>query len=89
MDTANPTLDRLISFDFREPKSRARRTAIPAADRVSPPTAETGMSASDGRARATLRPIEPMLLLHQERVRTMQIVIEQISKALRALKRPT
>ncbi len=41
------------------------------------------------RSMTRLRRIEPMLLLHQERVRTVQIVLKQIGRLVQSLKRRT
>ncbi len=90
MTISNLNPVRLISFGFKAPApSLARQASTPAAvsaegavTRVDDPT----RSASDPHPTAMYRPIEPMLLLHQERVRTVQIVLHHISRALQTLK---
>ncbi len=83
---------RLVSFGFKAPApSVTRPAAAPAASSVDhiAPVAEAAPSQSETRPAEMYRPIEPMLLLHQERVRTAQIVLEYISRALQTLKART
>lgn len=44
-------------------------------------------STASPQAATKLRRIEPMLLLHEERVRTIQLALEQFSWVLQSLKR--
>lgn len=81
---------RLISFEFKAPApSIARRSTLPAA----PATHRNGAHAIDRTAlenqadasTAKLRPIEPMLLLHQEQAETIRLVYDAVSRAIRTL----
>jgi len=84
---------RLVSFGFKAPApSVTRPAAAPSPFSVDPigaPVAEAALSQAEARPAEMYRPIEPMLLLHQERVRTAQIVLEYVSRALQTLKART
>lgn len=81
---------RLISFEFKAPApSIARRSSLPAA----PDTYRVGAYVAnrtlpDDNADASTarpRPIEPMLLLHQEQAETIRLVFDAVSRAIRIL----
>lgn len=81
---------RLVSFGFKAPApSIARRTAPPAAPAVRGVGADapnrTGTAHSGDAFTAKPRPIEPMLLLHQEQAETIRLVFDAVSRAIRTL----
>jgi len=81
LSNLNPA--RLVSFEFKAPApSSAQRAVVPApAERmrsVEPRAAES--NATDAPYR-----VEPMLLLHQERVETMRQVSAYVARAIHAL----
>jgi hypothetical protein len=81
---------RLVSYGFKAPApSVARPASVPevgAVERIVKPATETALLQAEARPAELYRPIEPMLLLHQERVRTAQIVLEYVSRALQTLR---
>jgi hypothetical protein len=81
---------RLISFEFKAPApSIARRASLPTA----PVHHHVGANAIDrtgpknhaDASTAKPRPIEPMLLLHQEQAETIRLVFDAVSRAIRTL----
>lgn len=84
---------RLASFGFKAPApSIAQSPSARAASSVDPagaPVSDAVPSKAESRPEEAYRPIEPMLLLHQERVRTAQIVLEYVSRALQTLRTRT
>jgi hypothetical protein len=81
---------RLVSFEFKAPApSIARRASLPAApathraatyavDRAGPEDQADAFTVKP-------RPIEPMLLLHQEQAETIRLVFDAVSRAIRTL----
>lgn len=81
---------RLVSFGFKAPApSIARRTAPLAAPAVRGVGADapnrTGTALNGDAFTAKPRPIEPMLLLHQEQAETIRLVFDAVSRAIRTL----
>lgn len=82
---------RLVSFGFKAPApSIARRTAPPAAPAVhgvvgADAPNRTGTAHNGDAFTAKPRPIEPMLLLHQEQAATIRLVFDAVSRAIRTL----
>ena len=88
ISTLNPV--RLVSFGFKAPApSIAQRTALPAAPVTRSVGAEapirTGTADNADESRQKFRPIEPMLLLHQEQAETLRLVFDAVSRAIRTL----
>jgi hypothetical protein len=81
---------RLVSFEFKAPApSIARRPSLPAAaahHSVDARTVDRTGSQPDATIPAVKpRPIEPMLLLHQEQAETIRLVLDVVSRAIRTL----
>lgn len=81
---------RLISFEFKAPApSLARRSSLPATAATHGAGAyavnRTGPEDNADAPTAKPRPIEPMLLLHQEQAETIRLVFDAVSRAIRTL----
>jgi hypothetical protein len=81
---------RLISLGFKAPApSMVRRVTVAPAvveSRDTRPVERTDTPSGAVGGSASPYPIEPMLLLHQERVKTFILIAEAASRALRALR---
>ena len=81
---------RLISFEFKAPApSIVRRPSLPSASIPRGIDART-VDRTGFQPEATIpavkpRPIEPMLLLHQEQAETIRLVLDAVSRAIRTL----
>jgi hypothetical protein len=81
---------RLISFEFKAPAPsvawRSTLPAAPAAHRIGAYAIDrTGPESQPNASTAKLRPIEPMLLLHQEQAETIRLVFDAVNRAIRTL----